>query len=277
MIKNMERKIFLFALFLWAGCFSLNAARVDTLMVKSPSMKNSVKVVFILPDKALGDKAQSCPVVYLLHGHGGNAKSWIELKPELPAIADAKGWIFVCPDGKNSWYWDSPLHADFRYETFVSSELVDYTDGHYATKADRRFRAISGLSMGGHGALWLSIRHKDTFGAAGSMSGGVDIRPFPDNWNMKDQLGEYADNKEVWDNHTVMTQLDKIANGELALLIDCGEDDFFLNVNQELHKQLLQRKIDHDFIRPGIHFETYWNNSIDYHLLFFEKFFAKSK
>ena len=70
----MERKIFLFALFLWAGCFSLNAARVDTLMVKSPSMKNSVKVVFILPDKALGDKAQSCPVVYLLHGHGGNAK-----------------------------------------------------------------------------------------------------------------------------------------------------------------------------------------------------------
>ena len=278
MIKNMERKIFLFALFLWAGCFSLNAARVDTLMVKSPSMKNSVKVVFILPDKALGDKAQSCPVVYLLHGHGGNAKSWIELKPELPAIADAKGWIFVCPDGKNSWYWDSPLHADFRYETFVSSELVDYTDKHYATKADRRFRAVSGLSMGGHGALWLAIRHKGTFGAAGSMSGGVDIRPFPDNWNMKDQLGEYADNKEVWDNHTVMTQLDKIANGELALLIDCGEDDFFLNVNQELHKQLLQRKIDHDFItRPGGHTSEYWNNSIDYHLLFFEKFFAKSK
>ena len=38
------------------------------------------------------------------------------------------------------------------------------------------------LSMGGHGALWNAIRHSDIFGAAGSMSGGVDIRPFPDNW-----------------------------------------------------------------------------------------------
>lgn len=274
----MKGKFLLLVSLLWATSLSLHAARVDTLMVESPSMKKSVKVVFILPDKALDGKAGTCPVVYLLHGHGGNAKSWIELKPELPAIADEKGWIFVCPDGKNCWYWDSPLHADVRYETFVSSELVAYTDSHYPTKADRHFRAISGLSMGGHGALWLSMRHKDTFGAAGSMSGGVDIRPFPDNWNMKDQLGEYAANKEVWDAHTVMTQLDKIANGDLALLIDCGEDDFFLGVNQELHKQLLQREIDHDFItRPGGHTSEYWNNSIDYHLLFFGKFFAKAE
>ena len=193
----MKAKIFLLASLLWASCYSLQAARVDTLMVEAPSMKQSVKVVFIVPDQALGETPKSCPVVYLLHGHGGNAKTWIDMKPELPAIADEKGWIFVCPDGKASWYWDSPLHSDIRYETFVSSELVNYTDSHYPTKADRRFRAISGLSMGGHGALWLSIRHKDTFGAAGSMSGGVDIRPFPDNWNMKDQLGEYADNKEV--------------------------------------------------------------------------------
>lgn len=274
----MKGKILLLISLLWIGCCSLQAARVDTLLVMSPSMKKSVKVVFIVPDRALDEKADSCPVVYLLHGHGGNAKSWIELKPELPVIADEKGWIFVCPDGNNSWYWDSPLHADFRYETFVSSELVSYVDNHYSTKADRHFRAISGLSMGGHGALWLAIRHKNVFGAAASMSGGVDIRPFPDNWNMKDQLGDYATHKEIWDAHTVMTQLDKISNGDLALLVDCGEDDFFLEVNQELHKQLLQRKIGHDFItRPGGHTSEYWNNSIDYHLLFFEKFFAKNK
>ena len=48
--------------------------------------------------------------------------------------------------------------------------------------------------MGGHGALWLAIRHQDIFGAAGSTSGGVDIRPFPDNWDMKKQLGEYKNN-----------------------------------------------------------------------------------
>lgn len=274
----MMRKFGLLSvLSLWV-CTSLQAARVDTLMVYSPSMKKTVEVVFIVPDQSCGKNPQSCPVVYLLHGHGGNAKTWIGIKPELPAIADEKGMIFVCPDAENSWYWDSPLRKDYRYETFVASELVDYTDSHYATRADRKFRAISGLSMGGHGALWLSIRHKDTFGAAASMSGGADIRPFPDSWNMKEQLGEYASNKDVWDAHTVMSQLDRISNGDIALLIDCGDDDFFLEVNQELHRQLLSRKIGHDFItRPGAHTVTYWNNSIDYHLLFFQKFFTRGE
>ena len=115
-------------------------------------------------------------------------------------------------------------------------------------------------------------------GAAASMSGGADIRPFPDSWNMKEQLGEYASNKDVWDAHTVMSQLDRISNGDIALLIDCGDDDFFLEVNQELHRQLLSRKIGHDFItRPGAHTVTYWNNSIDYHLLFFQKFFTRGE
>lgn len=253
---------------------ALQAARVDTVLVKSPSMKKDVKVVYVVPDKALAEAA--CPVVYLLHGYGGNARSWVELKPELLQIADEKGIIFVCPDGKNSWYWDSPQDPAYRYETFISSELVNYTDANYATIPERKARAISGLSMGGHGALWNAIRHKDMFGAAGSMSGGVDIRPFPKNWEMSRQLGEMAGNEAVWEAHTVVNQLDKIANGDLALIIDCGEADFFIDVNKDLHQRLLDRKIDHDFItRPGGHSGTYWNNSIDYHILFFDKFFKK--
>ena len=130
--------------------------------------------------------------------------------------------------------------------------------------------------MGGHGALWNALRHPDVFGAAGATSGGVDIRPFPMNWEMKKQLGEMAANKKVWDNHTVINQLDKIKNGDVALIIDCGEDDFFLNVNKELHQRLLALKIDHDFItRPGGHTLAYWRNSIDYQILFFDKFFKR--
>lgn len=253
---------------------TVQAARVDTVLVKSPSMNKEVKVVYVLPNQALNKKA--CPVVYLLHGHGGHAATWVTLKPELKQMADEKGIIFVCPDGKNSWYWDSPKNPAYRYETFVASELVNYTDEHYATIPDRKARAISGLSMGGHGALFLAIRHKEVFGAVGSMSGGVDIRPFPQNWNMKEQLGEFAANKKVWDEHTVVNQLDKIENGDLAITFDCGEADFFLEVNKDLHKRLLARKIDHDFTtRPGGHTGAYWSNSIDYHILFFDKFFKK--
>lgn len=253
---------------------AVQAVRVDTVCVKSTSMNKEVEVVYVLPDKAVGKTA--CPVVYLLHGYSGNARSWIQLKPELLQIADEKGIIFVCPDGKNSWYWDSPKDAAYRYETFVSSELVKYTDEHYATVPAKKARAITGLSMGGHGALWIAMRHKEIFGAAGSMSGGVDIRPFPQNWEMSKQLGEFAANKKVWDEHTVVNQLDKIENGDLAMTIDCGGADFFLEVNKDLHNRSLARKIDHDFtIRPGGHTGPYWNNSIDYHILFFEKFFKK--
>ena len=272
----MKSKHFLFVFLLQVAAFSVQAARVDTVFVKSPSMNKDVKVVYILPDKAVAKNPQACPAVYLLHGYGGNARTWIGIRPELPQIADEKGIIFVCPDGKNSWYWDSPKDPSYRYETFISSELVNYTDTHYAAIPEKRGRAITGLSRGGHGKLWNAIRHKDVFGAAGSTSGGVDIRPFPNNWEMKKQLGELTANEAIWNNHTVINQVDKLANGDLALIIDCGESDFFLEVNKELHKRLLAYKIDHDFItRPGGHTGTYWNNSIDYQILFFSKFFNK--
>ena len=272
----MKSKLFLFSLLSVLPVLVMQAARVDTINVQSPSMKRSVKVVYIIPDRAVGQQPQACPVVYLLHGYGGKAESWLLLKPELKEIADEKGIIFACPDGKNSWYWDSPKNKDYRYETFVSSEMINYIDKHYKTIADRRGRAITGLSMGGHGALWNAIRHKDVFGAAGSTSGGVDIRPFPKNWLMSEQLGTIEENRQVWDDHTVINQVDKLQNGDLALIVDCGEADFFLDVNKNLHNRLLELKIDHDFItRPGAHNGEYWNNSIDYQILFFSKFFKK--
>ena len=130
--------------------------------------------------------------------------------------------------------------------------------------------------MGGHGGLWTAIRHKDAFGACGSTSGGVDIRPFPKNWDMAKRLGDYESNKEIWDTHTVINQIDKIQNGDLAIIFDCGEADFFIQVNKDLHNRLLEKKIDHDFItRPGGHTGEYWNNAIDYQILFFDKFFKK--
>lgn len=264
----------LFATVLLFAASTIRAAVVDTLAVYSDGMKKNVQVVVITPEKAVA----SCPTVYLLHGHGGNAKAWITIKPELKEIADREGLIFVCPDGANSWYWDSPKDPSSRYETFVSKELIAYVDSHYATRADRTGRAITGLSMGGHGAMWLAMRHKDKFGAVASMSGGLDIRPFPNNWGMSLLLGAEGENQTVWDEHTAINQISKLKNGDLAILFDCGYDDFFFEVNNDFHQKLLKYKIQHDFIvRPGAHNATYWKNSIDYQLLFFVKFFEKGK
>lgn len=270
--KDVSKNFFtmkkaIIALILLSVVYFAKAARVDTVWVESLSMQKKVEVVVIVPDVALVD---SCPVVYLLHGHGGNAHTWLSIKPELPQISDAEGSIFVCPDGENSWYWDSPLHPEMKYETFVSKELIAYVDTHYHTVANRRGRAISGLSMGGHGAMWNAIRHPDVFSIAGSMSGGLDIRPFPKNWDMSDQLGTLETHPEHWENHTVINLVPSMKPAVLALIFDCGESDFFHEVNVAYHRALLKQGIEHDFItRPGNHDSAYWANAIDYQILFF--------
>lgn len=248
---------------------------VDTIEVFSPKMNRSIKNVIILPAGYNKSDAVKYPVLYLLHGYGGRYDTWVKsIKKSLPENATKLEMIVVCPDGQNSWYWDSPVDPAFQFETYVSSELVNHIDQHYNTIASPKGRAVTGLSMGGHGGLWLGINHPDVFGACGSMSGGVDIRPFPNNWSMKQRLGVYKDNTDVWNNHTVITQLDKIEPGTLSIIFDCGKDDFFFQVNEELHKQMMYRNIPHDYIvRPGAHTNEYWNNSIDYQMLYFSKFF----
>ena len=118
-------------------------------------MKKEIPVVVIVPDAA--KSGVRMPVLYLLHGYSGDQETWLNVKPSLPQMADRDSVIVVCPDGENSWYWDSPKDPSSRFETFVARELIDYVAAHYPTRGDRSGRAITGLSMGGHGGLWLSF------------------------------------------------------------------------------------------------------------------------
>ncbi len=266
------KKILLTLLVVACSSFT-SASVVETLKVHSDVMNRDIPVVVVRPSTTA-----KCPVVYLLHGAFANENKWLEVKPTLPAIADEKQMIFVTPYVLNSWYFDSPVNKEFMYETFITKELIPWIDAHYPTLADRSHRAVTGLSMGGHGALYLSTRHLDLFGAAASMSGGVDIRLFPLNWNLPDVLGEMAANRQSWDEHSVMECVKTLKNGDLAIAFDCGESDFFIEVNRALHARLLSLGIDHDFTtRPGGHTDQYWSNSLDYQLLFFQKFFNPEK
>jgi S-formylglutathione hydrolase FrmB len=253
------------------------AVKVDTVETYSASMKKNIKAVVITPDSYSSGK--EFPVVYLLHGYSGNYSDWVKKAPFMQQAADTYQSIIVCPDGNfSSWYWDSPIDASWRYETYVSQELVKWIDDHYKTIKARTGRAITGLSMGGHGALYLAFKHQDVFGAAGSMSGGVDIRPFPNNWDMAKRLGTYAQAPENWEKNTVINLLHLLTPGSLAIIMDCGTEDFFFRVNNNLHEKMLERNIAHDYItRPGGHNWNYWNNAVNYQLLFMKQYFDKQR
>lgn len=253
----------------------LNASTVDTVETYSPSMDKRIKAVVIKPDSY--PMKAALPVVYLLHGYSGNYKDWIEKVPKISSYADELDIIIVCPDGNfNSWYFDSPENPELKFETYISKELVSWIDQHYKTIPSPKGRAITGLSMGGHGALYLAFKHSTVFGAAGSMSGGVDLRPFPDNWQLSEVLGPYAKYPHRWEENSVINLVYLLTPTHLALIIDCGTSDFFYKVNMNLHDKLLERNIPHDFItRPGGHNWEYWSNSIPYQLLFMHRYFIK--
>ncbi|WP_428740479.1 alpha/beta hydrolase [Tenacibaculum sp.] len=241
-------------------------------------MNKPVKNVVILPNNYTNNQKDKFPVLYLLHGATDDYSGWIINVPILKELADKHNMIVVCPDGGyTSWYIDSPINSEMKYETYISKELITAIDKKYNTIPSKEGRAITGLSMGGHGALFLSFKHQDIWGAAGSMSGCVDIRPFPNGWDLSKRLGKYADNKEQWENNTVINLI-HLLNGNLKLIIDCGYGDFFFDSNQRLHKKLLERNIAHDYIeRSGRHNWEYWTNSIKYQMIFFEDYFKKNK
>ena len=275
---NYLRPKTLLSVILFFIALSASAATADTVNIYSNCMHKNVKCVVIMPDKYNDDSAH-LPALYLLHGWSGDYSNWVKMAPDLLNAVDANGFIVVCPDGDyDSWYFNSPIDTNMKYETDVAVEIPAYIDAHYRTIANRNGRAISGLSMGGHGALYLAIKHKDIFGAAGSISGGVDFRPFPENWGIKKYLGDYVSHKENWDKNVVINLVDSLQNGDLKIIFDCGVNDFFINVNRALHQKLLDKKIDHDYVeRPGEHNWVYWNNSVQYQMLFFHNFFVANK
>lgn len=263
---------------LWAiACFfSLTAfaGKADTVMIYSNAMHRGIKCVVITPDD-YNTTGKALPVLYLLHGYSGNYSDWIKKVPAVKQYADDYGLIIVCPDGTfSSWYFDSPVDSTMRYETYVAAEVPAYIDAHYRTIKAREGRAITGLSMGGHGGLFLGLRHSETFGACGSMSGGVDLNDVKGKFDVDKRIGDTVNHLANWTAYSVSHIIETKPAHPLHIIFDCGTEDFFYRINHALHEKMVALHIPHDYIeRPGGHSWEYWANSIKYQLLFFSDYF----
>ena len=269
------RLAFLALAFLVNMTVTLTAQQIDTVDLYSKVMHKNIRNLVVKPSN-YQNSDQIYPVAYLLHGWSGNYASWLGDAPHIAQFADEYQCILVFPDGGyDSWFLDSPVDSSVRYESYLIQELIPFIDSSMRTSTLKRDRTICGLSMGGHGALYLALRHQDLFGAAGSICGGVDLRPFKqNNWDLEGVLGKpNKKNWENWENASVVNLVPLLKRSEHpALIIDCGLSDFFLPANHSLHHALLAAGISHEYTeRPGEHNAAYWCNAIDFQFLFFAK------
>ncbi len=251
-------------------------AAIDTIQIYSNSMFKKVKCVVITPTNYAG-KTERYPVIYLLHGYSGSYSNWSTMVAGMQKLVDDNNLIIVNPDGAfDSWYFDSPVDLTRRYETNVSTEIPDYIDANYRTIANRNARAITGLSMGGHGGLFLGYRHADKFGACGSMSGALDVS-YIRGYGMEKILGDTNTNAQYYKDWSAINVIDKYPKDSIAMIIDCGTEDRLIYVNRRMHDKLLKQNVPHDYIeRPGKHDWPYWANAVKYQVLFFRTFFNKA-
>jgi putative tributyrin esterase len=280
----MQRKKIRFALvlyFAFQNLFCL-AATVDSIDVQSAVMNKTYKAAVVLPASYAKSKAVY-PVLYLLHGGGGHFRDWLTATPDkmlVKNLADQFNLIIVMPEGETfSWYLDSPLDKSSQFETYITREVIEKIDNSYRTVRNGKGRVITGLSMGGHGALYLSSRHPELYCAAGSMSGAVDMNSA--NWRIPPEFASRikqgfqklvgdTTNADLYAAHSVVNMADRLKKNNLQLIIDCGVDDFLIEANRELHRRLVYNHTPHDYTeRPGGHTWDYWQNSLPYHVLFF--------
>lgn len=263
------------------------ASTVDTLQIPSTAMNKMYKANVVLPNSYAKSKIKY-PVLYLLHGAYGHYSDWLSNTPNKSTVkdlADQYNIIIVMPEGETfSFYLNSPVNKGSQFETYITEEVIQKIDKTYRTINEKKGRVIAGLSMGGHGALYLSARHPELFCAAGSMSGAVDMGTMlnrePNNQVLKLMepiFGDQNNNPDLYAQNAVIGMVDKIKANKLALIIDCGVDDFLIEPNREFHRRLVYEKIPHEYTeRPGAHTWEYWENALPYQVLFFSKVFKSN-
>lgn len=266
----------------------LYAAKVDSLDVPSAVMKKNMRAVVVLPDAyaSTGKAKTPYPVLYLLHGGFGHFNDWITKTPDktiIQRLADQYNLIIVMPEGEVfSYYLDSPVIKDSQFETYLTKEVIDKIDKTYRTIRTPKGRVITGLSMGGYGALYLATRHPDLYCAAGSMSGALNLDM--NAWKLPPDatagikaafekiLGPFSQSPDGWASYSVVGMADKMKTNGLKLVIDCGVDDFLIEPNRELHRRLVFNQTPHDYSeRPGGHTWDFWQDALPYQVLFFSK------
>ena len=175
---------------------------------KNNQVQGQVPSIPLLIKDSMKSGEERFPVIYLLHGAYDSGDAWNKaMGKELQKIADEKRVIIVAPSSEPfGWYVNSPFIVQNQIESFLVKELVPHIDSLYPTT---KKRALAGLSMGGHGAMLLGFKHPKTFPSVASISGVLDIRLHAKQWKIKNLLGDFSQNQDLWKKNSVLALIGK--------------------------------------------------------------------
>ncbi len=272
--------LLLFAVLFSTSAFAQKGKIIESLEFKSKEGVAMKYSVYLPADYETSQR--SYPVVYLLHGYSDDETGWVQFG-EANAIAD-KGiadanfppCIIIMPDGKVTWYCNS-YDGKERWEDNFVNEFIPYVEKQYRIRPKKEFRAIAGLSMGGFGALKLSMRHPDLFAACVALSSGTfsdeEILAMPNEQYERyfggifgNQLKSNERINEAWKANSPLHLIQTVSKSDLKSVkywIDCGDDDFLYKGNALLHIGLRDLDIPHEFrTRNGAHEWSYWRSGL---------------
>jgi enterochelin esterase-like enzyme len=266
--------------------YSQTGKVMDNLSIKSKILNMDRKfAIYLPPDYTTSER--SYPVLYLLHGAGDDHTGWVQFG-EVLNIADkgikegsATPMIIVMPDantGKRGY--ENDVLNKWRYEDFFFQELMPYVEKTYRIKSDKRYRAISGLSMGGGGTFTYALHHPELFSSACPLSaatGPLNVeeaktRLVRDNPQLADTtINSYFKRQSVL---SLINNVPDSLKKAVRWYIDVGDDDFLYEGNNLVHTAMRKKEIPHEFrIRDGGHNWTYWRTSLPDVLEFVSKSF----
>ncbi|MCF8360448.1 MAG: esterase family protein [Prolixibacteraceae bacterium] len=259
----------------------------ESLTIDSEILGKEVKYTVYLPFD-YETSTRYYPVVYLLHGYGDNDMGWMQfgeahlVADELIAKREIPPMILVMPDGGTSFYINN-FDNSIRYEDFFVQEFMPFIEKTYRIRSEKRYRGISGLSMGGYGTLSFALKYPEKFAACAAFSAAIFSEDYlttvtEDKYDLvyAPVWGPDRDGDERLTTHyrknnpfDVTKEQGKEAYNNLRIFIDCGDDDFLTNDNCRLHIHLNEMGIKHEFrMRDGVHSWPYWRAALPVGLKF---------
>jgi S-formylglutathione hydrolase FrmB len=253
----------------------------EGLIINSKILNKEVRYTIYLPfDYETSNRYY--PVVYLLHGYTDNDMAWIQFGEANmtadEAIADREipSMILVMPDAGVSWYINN-YNGSVRYEDFFFQEFIPYIESHYRIRAERSYRGVAGLSMGGYGTLVYALKHPGMFAACAALSPAIRTQGEMINMDTNTWEKEFAPvygpnlkgKNRITSHYLANDPFNLIETSDsnkiisVRIYIDCGDDDHLYKGNSTFHILLRDLNIPHEYrVRDGGHHWAYWRSGL---------------